>query len=70
MCNTITYIFKYPIIETGASFVAQLVKNLPGMQVIWVRSLGWADPLEKGKATTTVFWPREFHRLYSPWDCN
>ena len=25
------------------------------------------DPLEKGKATTPVFWPGEFHGLYSPW---
>jgi len=33
------------------SLVAQLVKNLPAMQESWVRSLGWADPLEKGKAT-------------------
>ena len=31
--------------------MAQLVKNLPAMQEIWVRSLGWEDPLEKGKPT-------------------
>ena len=30
----------------------------------WLRSLGWEDPLEKGKATTPVFWPGEFHGLY------
>ena len=36
---------------TGASFVAELVKNLPAMLETWVRSLGWEDPLEKGKAT-------------------
>ena len=34
-----------------ASLVAQLVKNLPAMQEAWVRSLGWEDSLEKGKAT-------------------
>ena len=34
-----------------ASLVAQLVKNLPAMRETWVRSLGWEDPLEKGKAT-------------------
>ena len=34
-----------------ASLVAQLVKNPPAMQKIWVRSLGWEDPLEKGRAT-------------------
>ena len=32
-------------------FVAQLVKNPPAMRETWVRSLGWEDPLEKGKAT-------------------
>ena len=34
-----------------SSLVAQLVKNLPTMQESWVRSLGWEDPLENGKAT-------------------
>ena len=34
----------------GASLVAQLVKNLPAMRETWVLSLGWEDPLEKGKA--------------------
>ena len=33
------------------SLLAQLVKNLPAMQETWVWSLGWKDPLEKGKAT-------------------
>ena len=32
-------------------YVAQLVKNLPAMWETWVQSLGWEDPLEKGKAT-------------------
>jgi len=27
------------------------------------------DLLEKGKATPPVFWPGEFHGLYSPWGC-
>ena len=31
--------------------VAQWVKNLPAMWETWVQSLGWEDPLEKGKAT-------------------
>ena len=35
----------------GASFVAQLVKNLPTMQETWVRFLGWEDPPEKEMAT-------------------
>ena len=37
--------------STCACFVAQLVKNLPAMQETWVQSLGWEDPLKKGKAT-------------------
>ena len=43
----IGYLFQY----SWASFVAQLVKNLPTMQETWVRFLGWKGPLEKGKAT-------------------
>ena len=35
----------------GASFIAQLIKNLPAMWETWVHSLGWEDSLEKGKAT-------------------
>ena len=34
-----------------ASLVAQLVKNPPAMWETWLLSLGWEDPLEKGKAT-------------------
>ena len=41
----------YPLQYSWASLVAQLVKNLPAMHETWVQSLGWDDPLEKGKAT-------------------
>ena len=34
-----------------ASLVAQSVKNPPAMQETWIRSLGWEDSLEKGRAT-------------------
>ena len=34
-----------------AYLVSQLVTNPSAMQETWVRSLGWEDPLEKGKAT-------------------
>ena len=37
--------------KPSPSLVAQLVQNLPAMQETRVRSLGWDDPLEKGKAT-------------------
>ena len=40
-----------PLQYSWASLVTQLVKNLPEMRETWVRSLGWEDPLEKGKAT-------------------
>ena len=41
----------YPLQYPWASLVAQLVKNPSAMWETWVRSLGWEDPLEKGKAT-------------------
>ena len=47
--------------------MAQLVKNPPTMWEAWVRSLGWEDPLEKERLPTPIFWPGEFHGLYSPW---
>ena len=37
-----------------ASLVAHLVKNLLAIQETWVQSLGWKDPLEKGKATLST----------------
>ena len=43
----ITLYFAHP----WASLVAQKVKNLPAMRETWVRSLGWEDPLVKGKTT-------------------
>ena len=36
--------------RSWASLVAQLVKNPPAVRETWLRSLGWEDPLEKGKA--------------------
>ena len=50
--------------------MAQTVKRLPAMRETRVQSLFWEDPLEKEKAITPVFWPGEFHGLYSPWSCN
>ena len=35
--------------------MAQTVKNLHAVQEIWVRSLGWEDPLEKRMATHSSF---------------
>ena len=41
----------YPLQYSWASLVVQLVKNPPAMQETCVRSLGWEDPVKKGKAT-------------------
>ena len=41
---------SYPFQYSWTFLVAQLVKNLPAMWETWVRSLGWEDPLEKGRA--------------------
>ena len=41
----------YPLQYSWASLGAQLVKNPPAVWETWVRSLGWEDPPEKGKAT-------------------
>ena len=41
----------YPLQYSWVSLVAHLVKNPPAMWETWIRSLGWEDPLEKGKAT-------------------
>ena len=48
----------YPLQYSGASLVAQMVKNPPAMWEIWVRSLVWEDPLEEGMAThsSTLVW--------------
>ena len=41
----------HPLQYSWASLVAHMVNNLPTMWEIWVRSLGWEDPLEEGMAT-------------------
>ena len=56
------------------SLVLQTVKNLPAIQVTWVWSLGWEDPLEEGMATHYSILAGESHRErslagYSPWGC-
>ena len=41
----------YPLQYSWGSLVAQLLKNLPAVLETCIRSLGWKDPPEKGKAT-------------------
>ena len=45
----------YPLQCAWALLVAQLVKNLPVIWEAWVQSLGWEDPLEKGKTTHSQY---------------
>ena len=58
--------------SSGASLVAQTVKNLPAMQETRVRSLGREDPLDKEIVTHSsilaweVPWTEE-PGGYSPW---
>ena len=57
--------------KSGASLVAQMVKNLPAMQETQVQSLGREDPLKEGMATHSsvlawrVPWTEEPGRLQS-----
>ena len=44
----------YPLQYSWALLMAQLVKNLPAMWETWVQSLGWEDPLGKGKVTHSI----------------
>ena len=61
---------SYPLQYSGASLVAQLVKNPPEMWETKVRSLGWEDSLEKGKAThSSILAWRIPWTIYSPWGC-
>ena len=55
--NTFLYLLVY-YKGYRASLVVQLVKNPPAMRETWIQSLGWEDPLEKGKAThsSVVAW--------------
>ena len=56
---------------TGASLVAQTVKNLPAMQETRIQSLGWDDLLEKEMVTHSsilawrIIWTEEPGSLQS-----
>ena len=57
----------YPLQYSCASLVAQLKKNLPVMQEIWVRSLGWEDPLEEGMTTLSSILAWKIRRDRGAW---
>ena len=60
-------VILFPCGSVGKIHLAHLVKNPPAMQESWVRSRGREDPLEKEQLPAPVYWPGEFHGLYSPW---
>ena len=59
--------------EIRVSLVAQLEKKLPAMWEAWARSLGWEDPLEKGRATHSsilawkILWSVYSHGVEKSW---
>ena len=61
----------YPLQYSWASLVTQAVKIPPAMWEIWVQSLDWEDPLEKGMATYSsilarrIPWTGEPGRVWS-----
>ena len=54
----------YPLQDSWASLVAQLVKNPPTMWETWVRSLSWEDSPGEGKG-----YPRQYSGLENSMDC-
>ena len=58
----------YPLRYSWASLVAQLVKNLPAMWKTWFDLWVGKIPWRRERLPIPVFWPGEFHGLYSPWD--
>ena len=76
--------FHVPLLPKQASLLAQMVKNLSAVQEMWVQSLGWEDPLEKGMATHSsilawrIPWTEElgglqsteFQRVWHDWVTN
>ena len=57
----------YPLQYSWSSLVAHLVENLLAMRETWVSSLGWEDPLEKGRATQFSILAWRIPWTYSPW---
>ena len=62
------------LISTVASLVVQWERFLLPVQELWVRSVGWEDPLEKEMATHSsilaceIMWTEELGE-YSLWGC-
>ena len=59
------YLLQY----SWASLVAQVVKNPPAMQETWFDPWVGKIPWRRERLPTPLFWPGEFHGLYSSWGC-
>ena len=57
----------YPLQYSWASLVTQLVKNPLAMWETWVDPWVGKTSWRRERLLTPVFWPGEFHRLYSQW---
>ena len=57
----------YPLQYSWTSLVAQPVKNLPAMWESWVDPWVGKIAWRRERLPTPVFWPKEFHGLYSSW---
>ena len=57
----------YPLQYSWTSLVVQLVKNPPTMRRPGFNPSVGKIPWRRERLPTPVFWPGEFHGLYSPW---
>ena len=57
----------YPLQYSWAFLMALLEKDPPAMWETWVQSWVGKIPWRRERLPTLVFWPGEFHGLYSPW---
>ena len=57
----------YQLQYSWTFLVAQLVKNPPAMWETWFDLWVGKTPWRRERLPIPVFWPGEFHGLYSPW---
>ena len=57
----------YPLQDSSASLVAQLVKNPPAIQMTWVDPWVGKIPWRREWPATSVFWPGEFWPVTKSW---
>ena len=57
----------YFALQPDAFYQARLVKNPPAMRETWIKFWFGKIPWNWERLPTPVFWPGEFHGLYSPW---